>query len=203
MRIFSDLFRIRKDKKFFLRAMVFCSLLAALGIVSELLGITIPWSGVTNDKINIGMSFIILSGFLFGPIWGALTALVQDFIGCFLRGEAYLPIFMMAPFLTGFLSGCFPFVFKKASKKLYGIALYCTFISAVSFFLNTTCIVIEFYNSNFDTFWVYAVPRLITQPVKIVLYTAVVFILYCIVLPRIEKTKFAPDSDSEKRWKNY
>lgn len=108
MRIFSDLFRIRKDKKFFLRAMVFCSLLAALGIVSELLGITIPWSGVTNDKINIGMSFIILSGFLFGPIWGGSHCAGVGFHRMFPEGRSISSYIYDGAVFDGFFIGLFP-----------------------------------------------------------------------------------------------
>ncbi|PWM45859.1 MAG: hypothetical protein DBX47_03320 [Clostridiales bacterium] len=201
MQAFFDLFRLKKNGKYFLKALVFCALLVAMGIVSEMFGFEMALTGVPKgDKVNIASSFMVLAGFMFGPLWGGIAALVQDIIGCLLKGDTPLLQFMIAPFLTGFLSGFFPFIFKKASKKLYGIVLYCSFISITAFLINTLCIVWTYI--KLEAFWSYAVLRLPTLPFKIALYSIVVYILYCEVLPRIQKTKFGPDDSAEKIWKN-
>ena len=65
-------------KKFNLKALVVCALFAALSIVfGKLLAIPV------GDSMRFGFENtpVFLAGFLFGPIWGTLTAIVADLVG--------------------------------------------------------------------------------------------------------------------------
>lgn len=48
---------------------------------------------------------LILTGFLFGPTVGAVTAITADIVGCLLRGYAINPILTFAATFIGFFSG--------------------------------------------------------------------------------------------------
>ncbi len=85
-----------------LKVLIAASLFAASSIVfGKFLAISI------GDTLRFSFENlpIILSGVMFGPSVGALTALIADIVGCILRGYAINPILTAAAVLTGFLSG--------------------------------------------------------------------------------------------------
>jgi len=94
-----------------LRALIITAVFAALSIVFGKFA-----------AINIGdtlrFSFenlpIMLTSFLFGPVWGGACGLVADLLGCVLRGYAINPGITFAAVVMGIIPGVLTrYVFKK------------------------------------------------------------------------------------------
>lgn len=110
-----------KKVMFGTRTIVTLALLVALSIVlTRILAVTAgPY------RLSIGSMPIVLSGLLFGPIAGAMTGFVADFLGASLLGTGYTPALMVTPILMGLLPGVLRFVLKNKNQlnvaKLIGV----------------------------------------------------------------------------------
>lgn len=81
-----------------LRALVLTAIFAALSIVlGKFAAINI------GDTIRISFENlpIMLTSFLFGPVYGAACGLVADLLGCVLRGYMLIPLITVASTLMG------------------------------------------------------------------------------------------------------
>lgn len=89
-------------KLFSTRLLVRLALLAALSAVLKQLQIG-------NDFLRFSFENtpILLSGYLFGPLCGALTGACADLIGCLIRGYAINPLIMLGAALIGCMAGLF------------------------------------------------------------------------------------------------
>lgn len=93
-----------------LRISVFCAFLTALSIVfGKYLAINLG----EVLRISFENMPIILAGIAFGSVWGALTGLLADLIGCVLVGYAINPIVTAGAVLIGATSGMYRFVLSK------------------------------------------------------------------------------------------
>ena len=84
------------------KGLVTLAMLMALSIVlGKFLNIPI------GDSIRISFENLplILSGILFGPVAGMITAVCADLLGCLLRGYAIIPLITVAAGVIGLLSG--------------------------------------------------------------------------------------------------
>lgn len=80
------------------------ALLAALSIIlGKFLSIKIGQS----IRISFENTPLILAGYAFGPVYGAVCAVVADLLGCFLYGYAINPIITIGAAAIGFFSGVF------------------------------------------------------------------------------------------------
>ncbi len=95
------------------KLLIVASLMAALTCVGTMI-IKIPTP--TNGYIHPGDGFVLLSGLLLGPVWGALAAglgsALSDLVGGYF---VYVPATFIIKFLTAFV-GYFAF---KALSKLF------------------------------------------------------------------------------------
>jgi len=85
-------------KKKDLRVPVTCAVLCALSVVfGKLLAINI------GDTVRISFENlpIIVSSFMFGPIWGCAVGICADLLGCLIRGFSVNPLITVAAGLMG------------------------------------------------------------------------------------------------------
>lgn len=95
--------------KGYVRTLVACSILAALGFVLDrFLGVTIPLFGAKTLMINLSYVPIFYAGIMYGPVWGALVGGVQDLLCVLLVPMgAFIPGLTLTTMLAGFLAGIF------------------------------------------------------------------------------------------------
>ena len=100
-------------KKMTTRSLVTLALLAAISVV--LARFIIPMPNPTM-RFSIEAVPMIIAGFLFGPIPGAIVGLVADFVGCLFSGYGYNPVFSVPPILLGLSSGLLrPLLYKRVN----------------------------------------------------------------------------------------
>lgn len=98
-----------------LRVPVFAAILAAMSIV-------LGKFAAVNIGDTIRISFenlpVILSSVVLGPVWGALTGVCADLLGCVFRGYAINPLITVAQAVMGVLPGIMTrYVFRSTSPK--------------------------------------------------------------------------------------
>ena len=99
-----------KNKK--LLFSLYASLFAALVAVATMI-IKIPTP--TGGYVNIGDGFVLLSGWMLGPVWGTLAA----GIGSMLADLIGYPIYAPATFIIKALMALVAFVLAKACKLVF------------------------------------------------------------------------------------
>lgn len=94
-----------------IKVLVACALFVAMSIVlGKFLSIKIG----DNIRISFENLSLLLSGILFGPLIGMLTAIVADVVGCIIYGYAINPIITLGAACIGFFAGAVSsMVFKK------------------------------------------------------------------------------------------
>lgn len=97
--------------------LVTASLLAALTCVATMV-IQVP-TPVTNGYIHLGDGFVILSGILLGPVYGALAGGIGSMLADLLTGYmAYVPITFLIKACAALLAGViYKTLHKKAGKS--------------------------------------------------------------------------------------
>ena len=172
-----QLFQIYKDPRVYVKTLSMCALLAAAGVVLDFFGINIPMFGASKGiALNLGLVPVILSGMLFGPIWGGMVGAVQDLAGVLLKGDGTPFLgFTLTVFCVGFFAGLFAYFFPKLSEKWYGLACFCVFIALFSNITNSFWLT---FLVPGKTFMAFAVTRLISVPFSAVAYTLVLYIVY-------------------------
>ena len=92
----------RSAARGYMQKLVVCALLVAISIVMG-----------KYAQIPVGQALrfsfenfpIILCGFAFGPLWGAVVGIVADLVGCILVGYAINPIITLGAAAVGAVSG--------------------------------------------------------------------------------------------------
>jgi len=154
------------------RRLVLCALFVALGVIlGGLLSIPAMPLGVYSLKIGFGTLPVILSGVLFGPVYGGIVGGLTDFLQAvtFSKG-AYMPWFTITGILFGFIPGLF---FIKKQKPTFVRILLAVFAGQTvgSVLLNTWLIA----TINALPFWATLTARAINQAVMIPVYTVLVY----------------------------
>ena len=105
---------MQKNRLFSTKALVTSSLLTALSIVlTRFLSVQVT----DTLRISIGNLPIMISGILFGPIAGALTGFVADFIGTtFFSPYAWFAPLGVTPVLIGLLPAVIKLVFFRGKE---------------------------------------------------------------------------------------
>ena len=95
------------------RMLVTLALLSAIGVVLARFIVPMPNPYM---RFSIEAVPIIVAGFLFGPLPGALVGFVADFVGCLFSGYGYNPAFAVPPVLIGLCAGLMrPILYKKTT----------------------------------------------------------------------------------------
>ena len=159
------------------RKLVFLSLLTALGIVlTRFLSLRLPLFGVEGIRIGIGSLPMIFAGIVFGPVAGGLVGAVTDVVGFWISPMgAYMPHFTFTAFLTGFIPGFIMIYIFKNVRNFKTI-----FISvAIGQIITSIILVPYFIHILFGVpFKPILIPRLIGQPISIIVYSYLIKILF-------------------------
>lgn len=87
------------------RKLSYLALLAALSVILRFFSFMILSGTIRVSFIDVP---IIMAGILFGPLAGAMTGVVSDFLGVLLRNQGgFFPGFTLSAALTGFIPGLF------------------------------------------------------------------------------------------------
>lgn len=98
-----------------MRVLVTLALLVAINIILTRLFVVY----LTDfARLDLGNVPILLSGFLFGPLAGALTGGVADVLGAIISGRGWYPPLTVGPLLMGLIPGLLQFWFRKAPTLL-------------------------------------------------------------------------------------
>ena len=159
------------------RKLVFLSLLTALGIVlTRFLSLRLPLFGVEGIRIGIGSLPMIFAFMVFGPVAGGLVGAVTDVVGFWISPMgAYMPHFTLTAFLTGFIPGfVMIYIFKNVRNfKTLLISI------AIGQIITSIILVPYFIHILFGVpFKPLLIPRLIGQPINIIVYSYLVKILF-------------------------
>ncbi|HWS30832.1 MAG TPA: folate family ECF transporter S component [Clostridia bacterium] len=154
------------------KRLVLCALFVALGVIlGGLLSIPAMPLGVYSLKIGFGTLPVILSGVLFGPVYGGIVGGLTDFLQAvtFSKG-AYMPWFTITGILFGLIPGLF---FIKRQKPTFLRILLAVFAGQTvgSVLLNTWLI----STINSLPFWATFAARAVNQAVMIPVYTVLVY----------------------------
>ena len=92
------------------RMLVTTALLSAIEVV--LARFIVPMPNPTM-RFSIEAVPIIVAGYLFGPVSGAIVGLVGDAVGCLFSGYGYNPVFSLPPVLIGVCAGLLRFLLYR------------------------------------------------------------------------------------------
>ncbi len=82
-------------------ALVFCALLAAMTMIFKRFAVfNIDWL-----RLSLENTPVLLSGILFGPVWGMITGIVGDLIGCVFCGYTVNLLITLGMGLAGGVCG--------------------------------------------------------------------------------------------------
>lgn len=159
------------------KTLVYCALLAALGVVLSRLFGMMPSE---YSRFSIEAVPTVIAGILFGPVAGGLVGFTADLVGCLFSGYAYNPIFCIPPILYGVCGGLFQgYLVKKMSIP----RLFVTILPAVTLgsllWQSFALTYIYFKDSPFlDRFLLFLGSRSIQFAVTIVLDVLIIYFLF-------------------------
>ena len=105
-----------------LKVMCAVALLATISIICGKF-LSFPQEG--TFRFSVENLPILLAGVVFGPVAGAITGLLADLLGCFLRGWAPLPLVTAGAVAIGLTSGLlYRFIAPKSLALRTGIAVF-------------------------------------------------------------------------------
>ncbi|HWR24509.1 MAG TPA: folate family ECF transporter S component [Feifaniaceae bacterium] len=162
------------------KRLVTCALLTAIAVLlSGPLSIPVFPLGIYSLKIGLGALPVILSGILFGPVYGGIAGGLTDILQFVISPKgAYMPWFTVVGILTGLLPALF---FRRGQKATLPRLFLAVGVSQVfcSVICNTALLVI-LYGVPLETI----LPlRVINQAVTI---PVCVFLLY-LLMPLLKK----------------
>ncbi len=174
------------------KRLVICALLTAIGVLlAGPLSIPVFPLGIYSLKIGLGTLPVILSGILFGPVYGGIVGGLTDILQVMLFPKgAYVPWFTVVGILTGLLPSLF---FRSGQRPTLPRLFLAVGTSQVfcSVICNTALLV-----------FLYGVPletilplRAINQAVSIPVYVFLLFLL----LPLLKKVGVSGISKMEPK----
>ncbi len=132
-------------KKSNIKKICLCAIMAALYVGLDYLAVTFssPFSGTM--KLSISGLPVLISAFMFGPIWGAATGFVGAFLGQLItHGLAPTTLLWVLPAVArGLSSGLLFILFKKSLKPIHLIpqiiisSLLVTAINTIVLYIDT------------------------------------------------------------------
>lgn len=171
---------------------VYCSIMAAMAYVCTFFEIPI-----FNLNITLYGIPLIFVGIVCGPVYGLLTGLIAGVLEQLKWGISMQTfLWLIAPIVWGGLSGLLYNLLKKLIKDdklykkiiIYSITIIITAI--IANLSNTMAMVILGFNSepitNISLFFAYAIPRLISIPIHIIIYIPICYM----VCEKFKKIKF-------------
>lgn len=159
-----------KKKTLTVKIIVTLALLAALSIVlTRILAFTAgPY------RFSIGNMPIVLSGILFGPLAGALTGFVADFIGANFLSLGWSPQLAPTPILMGLIPGLLRLLLKNKVNywRLLCVAMPSYILGSMGW---TTYMLTFMYG---QPFLVLSATRVPTYAITLLVDTLIIFLLF-------------------------
>ncbi len=87
-----------------------CAILTALAVIAARL---LSFAPNAYMRISFETVPIVISGILFGPVWGGAVGFASDVLGCLFSPYGYNPVFSLPPVLYGISAGIFKPILKK------------------------------------------------------------------------------------------
>lgn len=165
------------------------ALLLAISVILSMLGVMLPIAGINGLKITFSYLPIMLAGFAFGPLAGALVGALTDILGYMIKFYAYGPYFPGLT-LTVALSGALPvMIYRLLGGKSEKAALFRLSIAVALTSLLVTTVDTYFLQILYgQAFWVILPARIIKEviliPIKIISLN-IVLKLYRLLLSQI------------------
>jgi riboflavin transporter len=168
--------RCRLLKGITTRKLVYMSFLISLSIVlTRILSLRIPIFGVEGIRIGFGGLPIIFASVIFGPMTGGIVGAVSDLIGYFINPiGAYMPHFTLTAFLTGFVPGFFIFYVFREKRNYITLLVSIAIGQTISSIILVPYFIHILFGAPLKAI---LVPRLIGEPINIVIYAYLVKIL--------------------------
>ena len=169
------------------RVMIFMALLISMEVVlTRFLSIQTP-----IVRIGFGFLPIALSGIMFGPVIGGITAAIADALGVMLFPSVagtYFPGFTLSAFLTGVIYGI---MLYKKPKTILRIVLAVLLIRL-------------FIDIGLNTFWISIIikkawillitTRLVTSTIMLPIQTVLIYNVWSYIGKHTEKSMFTSNS---------
>ena len=163
--------------------LTFCSIMASMSIVLTLLEVNLPIFNVALYGLPL-----VLTSILFGPSYGFLAGFIAGSVEQITKGLSIQTfIWILAPIFWGGLSGgiyhLLAHIFKddKKYKKIIYIAVGIFFSILFANLSNSVAMAVFAYTADpvtsFSTFIVYAVGRMGSIPVHVIIYTPICYIV--------------------------
>ncbi|MBS3810587.1 MAG: folate family ECF transporter S component [Halanaerobiales bacterium] len=159
------------------RKLVFLSLLTALGVIlTRFLSLRLPLFGIEGIRIGIGSLPIIFAGMVFGPFAGGIVGALTDLIGYWVSPMgAYMPHFTLTAFLTGFIPGFILIYLFKEKRQIKYILISITVGQVITSIILVTYFIHILFGVPYKPI---LIPRLVSQPINIVIYSYLINILF-------------------------
>jgi len=157
------------------RVVVYVGILIALEIIlTRFVQINLPFS---KDRVSIGFLPVAVSGALFGPVIGGITAGIADVIRANILAQGdFNPLFTLSAALRGVIYGLFLYKHINFKRILFSSALIFIFINSIM----NSYIVHLWYGTPFDKFLMY---KIIASAINFL----VQLVVLNLVLPIIKK----------------
>lgn len=179
-------------KKNLIFKIVYCSIMAAMSFVCTFF--EIPIFNVNVTLYGIPLIFV---GVVCGPVYGVLTGLIAGVLEQLKWGISIQTFFwLIAPIVWGGLSGLLYNLLKiiikddKLYKKIITYSVVIIVTAVIANISNTFAMVMLGYSSepitNISLFFTYAIPRLISIPIHIIIYIPICYM----VCEKFKKIKF-------------
>ena len=152
------------------RKISFISLFIAMSIVlTRIASIRIAIGGVEGIRVGFGKLPIILGSLMFGPFYGGIIGALSDMVGYIIQPMGpYMPHFTIISGLAGILP---TYLFRFLGENEYHITKMAISIG-ITIVLTDLILVPYSLHYIFEIPWqVLIIPRLISVPVTIFLYT--------------------------------
>lgn len=168
------------------REIAFVGILIAMSVVlTRFASIRVAIGGIEGIRIGFGTLPIVLSGLLFGPFLGALTGALADIIGFVLSPMGpYFPHFTLTAALYGILPGAI--VHLPLRSRTYRVLLAVAVPQ-----VGVGCLLTPYFlHTLFGMPWkVLLIPRLISTPLIVLLYTLLLLSLARVPLFALPKER--------------
>lgn len=174
--------------------MIYCSIMASMAYVCTFFEIPLVF---TITLYGIPLIFV---GIMYGPIYGIITGLIAGTLEQLKWGLSIQTfLWLLAPIAWGGVSGIIYHGFKKIvndNKTINKVLLYIVSILVAGILanlLNSLALVLLGYTSekvtNITMFLAYAIPRLVSIPIHVVIYVPVCYLI-CEKMKKIKMFNF-------------
>jgi len=157
------------------KTIAFSALLAAISVVMARLFAFAP---VPEMRFSLDKFPLFLSGLFFGPVVGALTGFVADFVGCLLSPYGFNPFFILPAILYGLFGGLLRHYVAKNSS-IFRLAVSYLFPVVLGSVLYQSAALAWVYASTtfMEAFITHLGTRGIQFTITLVLEVSVIFLL--------------------------